>query len=54
VKSFKVKISQKTLNDLHKRFANTRWTDEVSGADLGLRHKPGLPEEIGKLLEEQI
>jgi len=29
VKTFKVDIEQKTLDDLRARLANTRWTDEV-------------------------
>lgn len=33
VQPFKVQIPQVTLDDLRERLANTRWTDEVSGAD---------------------
>lgn len=33
VKSFRVKVSEETLQDLRERLANTRWTDEVKGAD---------------------
>ena len=32
MKRFKLKVPQKTLNDLKKRLANTRWPDEVEGA----------------------
>ena len=32
-RSFKVQISQETLEDLRRRLANTRWTDEIHGAD---------------------
>ncbi len=32
-KSFKVSISQATLEDLRQRLTNTRWTDEIKGAD---------------------
>lgn len=31
--SFKVNISQETLDDLRERLAKTRWTDEVKGAN---------------------
>lgn len=33
MKSFKVEITQETLEGLRERLANTRWTDEVEGAD---------------------
>ncbi len=32
-KKFKVKITQETLDDLQRRLGNTRWIDEVKGAD---------------------
>lgn len=33
VEPFKIEISQKTLDDLRARLKNTRWPDEVEGAD---------------------
>lgn len=30
---FRIEIPQKTLDDLHERLANTRWPDEVEGAN---------------------
>lgn len=35
VESYEVKIAQETLDDLRRRLAAARWTDEVSGADWG-------------------
>ncbi len=32
VKSFKVEITQKTIEDLRERLANTRWTDEIDNS----------------------
>lgn len=32
VNSFNIHIDEETLDDLRQRLANTRWTDEVSGA----------------------
>ena len=32
VQPFTIKIPQSTLDDLHKRLANTRWLAEVEGA----------------------
>lgn len=31
-KSFKIKIKQTVLNDLRKRIAATRWTDEIENS----------------------
>jgi pimeloyl-ACP methyl ester carboxylesterase len=31
-KTFQIKVPQKTLTDLRKRLANTRWPDEIEGA----------------------
>src|SRR6185312_1898693 len=31
--SFKIQIAQETLEDLRRRLARTRWTDEIQGAD---------------------
>ena len=33
VKPFKVNISQEMLDDLRQRLSNTRWPDEIKGAD---------------------
>ena len=30
---FKVNVAQNALDDLRQRLANTRWTDEINGAD---------------------